>query len=112
MGKEEVYGLLSAYEKNSILKAVWKGRNGVLDSMVRFEGFDKNKKPFLIQPHGVPLDLEQLDNGYDSVVSFSLECPDGYCVCQKNIPATFFPRVRESPYPVESRALDGTLLKD
>jgi len=56
----------------------WKTRNGELDGLVRFDGFDEEKNPRLIQSGGVLLDIEKI-GGYSSILSIQEEHPDGYC---------------------------------
>ncbi|MEK6826945.1 MAG: hypothetical protein AABX99_00480 [Nanoarchaeota archaeon] len=86
MKKEEVYKYFNGFEKNSIHRLKWKTRNGELDELVRFGGFDDVKNPRIIQSGGVLLEVERLDYGYDSIKSINPECPDGYC----------FGRIREN----------------
>ena len=87
MEKSAVYQYLSNFELYSIHKLIWAGRDGELETMVSFEGFDESEKPKLIQKGNVPLDIEQI-GGYSSILSIQEECPDGHCAgklcnCQK-----------------------------
>ncbi|VVB83362.1 Uncharacterised protein [uncultured archaeon] len=88
MEKDEFYKYLKDSEKNLMHKIVWKSRNSglgqFLEGLVRFEGFDDDKTPRLIQSGGALLDVEHLDYGYGSIISISKECPDGYCPCSVN----------------------------
>jgi|WetSurMetagenome_2_1015567.scaffolds.fasta_scaffold404795_1 hypothetical protein len=75
--KERVYEILKNSENNTIFKIAWKTRNTgntgngrPLDARVIFDGFDEGKKPRLVQEGGTLLDIERLDDGYNSIKLF------------------------------------------
>lgn len=87
MEKDTVYKYLDSFEIYSFHTLTWAGRNGQLEAMVRFDGFDEFDKPTLIQQGNIPLDIEKI-GGYSSILSIQEECPDGHCSgklcdCQK-----------------------------
>ena len=79
MDKIQVYETLKSFEKYSIVNVKWDGRNGELEALVRFDGFDKDNNPQLILSGKNSLDIEKI-GGYSSIISIEEECPDGYCV--------------------------------
>lgn len=78
MEKNLIYETLKNFEKYSILSLSWDRRNGTIEKMVCFEGFDKNNQPLFNLGDNTLLDIKKI-GGYSSIISIQEECPDGHC---------------------------------
>lgn len=87
MKEENLIKYLTGFQKNSRFRLIWDRGNGVLEKLVRFDGFDENGKPEFYLQHNresILLDLDKI--GDYSFISISPKCPDGYCVSQEVCP--------------------------
>ena len=79
MEKNEIYDYVSSFIKNQEYILKWDRGNGVLEGIVRFDGFDSNNDlRFLFQDNKTKLDIKTI-GGYSSITSIEGLELDGIC---------------------------------